>query len=52
MKMYEFDWYFTDFLLQASIGSDNGLAPMAPHDGLVYWRIYASLGLNELTKSL
>ena len=38
-----------------SIGSDNGLAPtrrqaiMWANDDMVYWRIYASLGLNELT---
>ena len=38
-----------------SIGSDNGLAPnrwraiIWPNDGLVDWRIYVSLDLNELT---
>ena len=37
------------------IVSDNGLAPTRrqaviwTNDGLVYWRIYASLGLNDLT---
>ena len=37
----------------SSIGSDNGLEPNRPqaiiwtNDGLVYWGIYASLGLNE-----
>ena len=37
-----------------SIGSGNGLAPVRrqaiiwTNDGLVYWRIYSSLGLNEL----
>ena len=36
------------------IGSDNGLAPARQqtiiwtNNVLVYWRIYASLGLNEL----
>ena len=36
------------------MGSDNGLAPTRrqaiiwTNGGLVYWRIYASLGLNEL----
>ena len=35
------------------IGSDNGLVPnrqqaiIWTNDGLVYWGIYASLGLNE-----
>ena len=39
-----------------SIGSDNGLAPVNQQaiiwidDGLVHWRIYASLTLNELIK--
>ena len=38
----------------SSIGSDDGLAPVRrqaiiwTNDGLVYWRVYASLGLNEL----
>ena len=37
-----------------SVGLDNGLAPnrrqtiIWNNDGLVYWRIYASLGLDEL----
>ena len=37
------------------IGSDNGLAPnrrqaiIWTNDGLVYWRIYASVGLDELS---
>ena len=37
-----------------SIGSDNGLAPTRrqaiiwTNDGQVWWRVYASLGLNEL----
>ena len=40
------------------IGSDNGLAPnrrqviIWTDDGLVYWCIYASLGLNEFTQWL
>ena len=39
---------------QSNMGSDNGLAWVRhcaiiwTNDGLVYWRIYASLGLNEL----
>ena len=39
----------------ASAGSDNGLVPNRQQAviwtsaGLIYWRIYASLGLNELT---
>ena len=39
---------------QSSIGSDNGLAPKCekplsePKDGLFYWRIYASRGLQRL----
>ena len=38
-----------------NIGSDNGLAPnmwqaiIWTNDGLIYWGIYASLSLNELT---
>ena len=55
-----FDWNFTEVCSQgsieqyASIGSDNGLAPnrrqaiIWTNDGLIWWRIYASLGLNEL----
>ena len=43
---------------QSTIGSDNGLAPnrqqtiIWTNDGIVYWGTYASLGLNELNKSL
>ena len=39
----------------SSIGSDNGLAPpkrqviIWTNDELFYWRLYAALGLNELT---
>ena len=39
-----------------SVGSDIGLAPsrqqaiMWTNVGLVHWRIYASLGLNELRR--
>ena len=54
-KYVNFDYDFTAVCSQGSIiGSDNGLAPARrlaiiwPNDGLVYWRIYASLGLNEL----
>ena len=41
-------------LQYSSIGSDNGLAPSRRqaiiwiNGSIVYWRIYASLGLNEL----
>ena len=37
------------------MGSDNGFSPnrreaiIWTNDGIVHWRIYASLGLNELT---
>ena len=47
---------FMSNLQYVIIGSDNGLAPKRRQaiiwtiDGLVYWRIYASLGLNELTR--
>ena len=40
-----------------SIDSDNGLVSIKQqaiiwtNDGIVYWRIYASLDLNELTHS-
>ena len=57
MKMYgfwlRFHWRFNQKCL--SFGSDNGLAAVRwqaiflINDGLVHWRIYASLGLNELT---
>ena len=59
-KMYEF-WLTFHWNLFSRvqltifrIGSDNGLAPIIrqaiiwTNDGIVYWRIYASLGLNEL----
>ena len=42
--------------VHASIGSDNGLAQIRQqaiiwtNDGLVYWCIFASLGLSELRK--
>ena len=42
-------------LQYGSIGSDNGLAPnrwqaiIWTNVGMLYWCIYASLGLNELT---
>ena len=48
---------FKRFNLLASIGSDNALAPnrrqaiISTSDGMLYWRIYASLGLSELTAS-
>ena len=59
MKMLEFDYDFTEVCSLGSnwqypsIGSDNGLAPVRRQaiiwtNWLVYWRIYASLGLNEL----
>ena len=43
-----FDWWYS------SIGSDNGLAPnkrqaiIWTNDGRFYWRMHASLSLNEL----
>ena len=48
-----FHWILSNLLL-VSIGSDNGLSPSRRqaivwiNDGLVYWRIYASLVLNQL----
>ena len=62
MKMYEFRlrFHWSLFLRSkkqySSIGSDNGLVPTRrqaiiwTNDGLSYWRIYASLGLNELMR--
>ena len=59
-KILNFNYNFTEiwslwFNWQyGSIGSDNGLAPdrrqaiIWTNDGLCQWRIYASLGLNEL----
>ena len=55
-----FDWNVTEVYSCGTnkqyigIGSDNGSAPTRPqaiswtNGGIVYWRIYASLGLNEL----
>ena len=55
MQMYEFRLRFHwSLFLTASIGSDNGLAPTRrqaiiwTNYGIVCWRIYTSLGLNEL----
>ena len=56
-----FDWNFAEICTlwsnwQVCIGSGNGLAPVRQQiiiwtiDGMVYWRIYASLGLNELKR--
>ena len=33
------------------LGADQATTIIWTHDGLVWWRIYASLGLNELTHS-
>ena len=61
-KLLCFDENFNEIYLQRSdcqypsIGSENGLAPNRwqaitwTNDGLVYWHIYASLGLNESNK--
>ena len=55
MKMFEFRLKFHWSLF--SIGSDNGLAPnrrqaiIWTNDDPVKWRIYASLGLNELIET-
>ena len=56
MKMYElrlrFHWSLFLSFDYSGIGWDNGLVParrqaiISTYDGLVYWRIYASLGLN------
>ena len=35
-----------------SIGSDDGFAPIWTNVGLVYWRKYASLGLNKLKQEI
>ena len=59
-KLLDFKWYFVELCYlgsnwqYVSTGLDNGLVPNKwqaiswSSDGLVYWRIYASLGLNEL----
>ena len=64
IKMYEFQEKFTKVCSYrsnwqySSIGSDNGLVPNRwqaifwTNGGLVYWCIYASLGLNELINML
>ena len=47
-----FNWQY------AIIGSDDGLVPIrwqaiiCTNDGLVYWRIYVSLGVDELNPTL
>ena len=49
-----YHWKSYNLLHDSSIGSDNGLAPnrrqaiIWTNGDLDYWRIYASLGLNEL----
>ena len=60
-KCLNSDWNFIEICSEGfnqqypSIGSDDGLAPSRrqaiiwTNDGIVYWRIYTSLGLNELT---
>ena len=60
MKCLNFDWNFTDVCSQgsnwqnASIGPDNGLATnrrlaiIWTNGNLCCWRLYASLGVNEL----
>ena len=61
MKMFKFRLIFQwilflkdQFDYKDSIGSDNGLAPSRRqaiiwiNDGLIYWRIYASLSVNEM----
>ena len=62
-KCMIFDWNFSGDCSWGSnwqyscIGSDNGLAPnrcqaiIWTNDGIVYWCIYVSLSLNELTRS-
>ena len=61
MKMCEFllrfHWSLFPRIQYCSIGSDNGLVPARRQaiiwtNDLVYQRIYASLGLNELTIAL
>ena len=59
MGIAELDSDFTDFFScvtnwqKSGIGSDNGLAHIRgqaiiwTNNGLIYWRIYASLGLND-----
>ena len=58
MLEFRFRFYWSLFLsvqlLYHSIGSDNGLAPKRrqaiiwTNGGFIWWRIYASVGLNEL----
>ena len=61
MKIFEiliqFDWrlfLMVQLTIKYSIGSDNGLVPIRrqaitwTNDGLGWWRIHASLSLNEL----
>ena len=60
-KLSNFKWIFIETCSSGSnwkygsIGSDNGLAPyrrqaiIRTNGGIFYWRIYASLGLSELT---
>ena len=60
-KLLNYKWYLIEMCSLGSnwqyviIGSDNGLVPdrqqtiIWTNNGLDYWRIYASFGLNELT---
>ena len=60
-KLLDFKWYFIEMCSlwsnwqNVTISSDNGLvlnrrqAIIWTNEDLVYWRIYASLGLSELT---
>ena len=64
MKTLNFNYNFTEICSlgsnwqYGSIGSDNGLAPnrrqaiIWTNDGPGYWRLYASLDLNELNAVL
>ena len=53
-----FIFFYLLKMVDSIIGSDNGLAPSRwqaiiwTNDGIVYWRIYASLGLNELKNEI
>ena len=62
MNPFEFQINFTEICSlgsnwqYGSIGSDHGLVPSMrqaiiwTNGGMLYWRIYASLGLNELSQ--
>ena len=60
-KCWNLNWDFIDFFPQGPLNNNSALVEIMPirrraiiwvNDGPAYWRLYASLGLNELIVSL